>query len=113
MRPYVASSPGYYSRLFPPTQPPFEADLMDELGRRMQAEHGTFTSAHMTTMLPAGYTYFGQFMDHDITRDDTLLQNAGKAAPGQTPNLTGPWLDLSQLYGDGPGSVKSGKLYDD
>lgn len=64
-------------------------------------------------MLPAGYTYFGQFMDHDITRDDTFLEDAGKTPPEQTPNLTGPWLDLNQLYGDGPGSVRSSKLYED
>ncbi len=84
---------------------------MEELGKRMQANSGTFTPAHTVQMLPAGYTYFGQFVDHDITRDDTLLENAGKKSPEETPNLTGPWLDLSQLYGDGPESDKSGKLY--
>lgn len=105
--------PGFYSRIFPPTQPPLDPQLMGELGRRMQRNQGTFTAAHTVTMLPAGYTYFGQFIDHDITRDDTFLEDAGKAPPEQTPNLTGPWLDLNQLYGEGPESGKSRKLYDD
>jgi Animal haem peroxidase len=84
---------------------------MEALGKRMEANKGTFTPAHNVTMLPAGYTYFGQFVDHDITRDDTYLWDAGTRPPDQTPNLAGQRLDLSQLYGDGPGSGKHGGLY--
>lgn len=52
--------------------------------------------------IPAGYTYFGQFVDHDITLDvsSTLdsLQNATKIE-----NMRTPRLDLDNLYGRGPG----------
>src|SRR5712671_4348338 len=111
MRPYKTSLSGYYSRLFTPTQPALDAGTMEALGKRMEANKGTFTPAHNVTVLPAGYTYFGQFVDHDITRDDTYLWDAGTRPPDQTPNLAGQRLDLSQLYGDGPGSGKHGVLY--
>lgn len=52
--------------------------------------------------IPAGYTYFGQFVDHDITFDisSTLdsLQNANNIN-----NMRSPSLDLDSLYGRGPG----------
>ena len=55
--------------------------------------------------VPAGYTYFGQFIDHDLTFDTTSSLNPkvafGKHAP-QPTNLRTPRLDLDCLYGDGP-----------
>jgi hypothetical protein len=52
--------------------------------------------------IPAGYTYLGQFIDHDITLDTTPLaqQNADVKA---TTNFRTPALDLDSVYGDGPG----------
>jgi len=50
----------------------------------------------------AGYTYFGQFIDHDLTFDLTPLRLAGKNPVDETPNFRSPRLDLDQLYGDGP-----------
>lgn len=53
------------------------------------------------SIIDSGYTYFGQFVDHDITRDDTSsldsLQNAETINNLRTPNL-----DLDALYGRGP-----------
>jgi hypothetical protein len=53
------------------------------------------------TNLPAGYTYFGQFVDHDITFDPTsTLQRAND--PNKLHNFRTPRLDLDCLYGEGP-----------
>lgn len=51
--------------------------------------------------IPAGYTYFGQFVDHDITFT---------AQDGV--NARTPIFDLDSLYGDGPNSVKHGHIYE-
>jgi hypothetical protein len=50
----------------------------------------------------AGYTYLGQFVDHDLTFDVTPLRLAGKVSVEDTPNFRSPRLDLDQLYGGGP-----------
>lgn len=53
------------------------------------------------TNLPAGYTYFGQFVDHDVTFDPTSsLQRAND--PDKLHNFRTPRLDLDCLYGEGP-----------
>lgn len=54
--------------------------------------------------VPAGYTYFGQFVDHDLTFDNTSsLNSADVGAIDRMPsNLRTPRFDLDSLYGDGP-----------
>jgi hypothetical protein len=52
--------------------------------------------------IPAGYTYLGQFVDHDITLDTTPLDQQ-RADPKATTNFRTPALDLDSVYGDGPG----------
>ena len=53
------------------------------------------------TSIPAGYTYLGQFIDHDITFDATSHRKpAGK--PRALVNFRTPRLDLDSLYGSGP-----------
>ena len=51
--------------------------------------------------IPAGYTYFGQFIDHDITFDPTPLaaRQVDVAAP---QGFRTPALDLDCVYGRGP-----------
>jgi hypothetical protein len=67
----------------------------------------------MPASLPpaAGYTYFGQFIVHDLTFDDTPFRAAGEQEPNDIVNGTTPRLDLNSVYGDGPGSVAHGHLY--
>ena len=50
----------------------------------------------------AGYTYLGQFIDHDLTLDLTPLRLAGKRPVTETPNFRSARLDLDQVYGGGP-----------
>ena len=52
--------------------------------------------------LTAGYTYFGQFVDHDITFDDRSNDLTTPTAPSSLVNGRTPQLDLDSLYGDGP-----------
>ena len=59
--------------------------------------------------MPAGYTYFGQFVDHDITRDTTPL-NLQKTDPHGLTNFDTAQFDLGSVYGGGP--TKNPELYD-
>jgi hypothetical protein len=60
----------------------------------------------------AAHTYLGQFIDHDLVRDDTPLEIAGDKEPNEIPNPAGGRLDLHHLYGDGPRSCRHGGLYE-
>lgn len=52
-------------------------------------------------IIPAGYTYFGQFIDHDITFDPTSsLQRQND--PDALHNFRTPRFDLDSVYGLGP-----------
>ncbi|ETX13509.1 heme peroxidase [Roseivivax halodurans JCM 10272] len=51
--------------------------------------------------IPAGFTYLGQFVDHDITLDLTPLSEQS-ADPLATRNFRTPALDLDNVYGMGP-----------
>jgi hypothetical protein len=51
--------------------------------------------------LPAGFTYFGQFVDHDLTFDPTSqLQRDND--PNALHNFRTPAFDLDSIYGRGP-----------
>lgn len=52
--------------------------------------------------IPALYTYFGQFVDHDITFDPmtTLIQHSD---PDALTDFRTPAFDLDNVYGRGPG----------
>jgi hypothetical protein len=105
--PYIPSRWDRYSRLFPPSSTSFDLDTMRELGCSMDKA----TSLTSDLRILAGHTYFGQFIDHDLTRDDTPLFDAGKKLPSETENHRTAWLDLDSVYGDGPLSEKHGHLY--
>jgi len=51
--------------------------------------------------IPAGFTYFGQFVDHDITYDATP-QSQKLLDPHAATSFRTPRLDLDSLYGSGP-----------
>ena len=51
--------------------------------------------------IPAGYTYFGQFVDHDLTFDPTPF-NASERDLNALMDFRSPALDLDNVYGRGP-----------
>jgi hypothetical protein len=51
--------------------------------------------------IPAGYTYFGQFVDHDITLDIGSKLDAETDAT-IINNMRSPSVDLDSVYGSGP-----------
>jgi hypothetical protein len=111
--PYEPAPIDRYSRLFPPLDPPFELEAMEQLGKSMERAITNITEELEGAPLPAGYTYFGQFIDHDLTLDETFLTDALAfgSIPAETRNAADGRLNLNHLYGDGPKSAKHGHLY--
>jgi hypothetical protein len=72
--------------------------LLTQLGG-MMGDPGRETSAD--SAIPAGYTYFGQFVDHDITFDTSSSIDSAQDANTIT-NMRTPKLDLDSVYGRGP-----------
>ena len=57
--------------------------------------------SHENPRIPAGYTYLGQFIDHDITFDPmSVLQKHND--PDALVDFRTPRFDLDSLYGSGP-----------
>jgi hypothetical protein len=71
-------------------------DEIKALIRAMVSEH-----AGDNDSIPAGFTYLGQFIDHDITFDPTS-QLDRLNDPHALVNFRTPRLDLDSLYGSGP-----------
>lgn len=52
--------------------------------------------------VPAGYTYLGQFVDHDLTMDATAAALGSDVSVDDLLQGRSPALDLDSLYGRGP-----------
>ena len=63
--------------------------------------------------VPAGYTYLGQFIDHDLTMDVTQVSLGEEITPAQLLQGALAELDLDSLYGAGPADEESAKFYED
>jgi hypothetical protein len=63
--------------------------------------------------VPAGYTYLGQFVDHDLTFDRTEVALGEDVTPAELVQGRSPRLDLDSLYGTGPANPASAPFYDD
>jgi hypothetical protein len=61
--------------------------------------------------VPAGFTYLGQFVDHDLTFDKTTVMLGENISPAQLLQGRSPSLDLDSLYGAGPADPGSAKFY--
>jgi len=126
----VVTSPTTFGRMFP-TLPPFASatdsvraaltdlgkpggllDASDDLGKGPVL---LITDPSLSGNNPnnpthtAGTTFFGQFVDHDITFD-TTSQLGVTTDPSVSPNSRTPSLDLDSVYGGGP--IASPQLYD-
>ena len=62
--------------------------------------------------IPAGFTYLGQFVDHDLTFDKTNVMLDENVSPAQLLQARSPSLDLDSLYGGGPADPESAKFYE-
>src|SRR4051794_15429233 len=79
---------------------PAAPEKMDEpLGVADDDENVAKLGSHLR--LPAGYTYFGQFVDHDITFDPVSSLTRQNDPDGLVDYRT-PRFDLDSLYGRGP-----------
>ncbi len=91
-----------FTRLLPPNPRPFDDASLEALATLMIVEEEELNDgadAEENLAVPAGYTYFGQFIDHDMTLDTTSnFADPGAAAS----NLRTPALDLDCVYGAGP-----------
>lgn len=62
--------------------------------------------------IPAGYTYLGQFVDHDLSFDKTPVTLGTNVTPAQLVQNRSPSLDLDSVYGAGPLDPESQKFYE-
>src|SRR4029077_6507277 len=120
---------GYFGRMFhlPKFAPPTNAvrDALMELGRLggiLDANDDLAAGPVALIVDPnlslinrnnpthtAGVTFFGQFLDHDMTFD--LTSRLGfPTQPIRSPNARTPFFDLDSVYGGGPGG--NPELYD-
>jgi Animal haem peroxidase len=76
-------------------------DLLTGLAQTMVEENTSDSFLNTNPRLFAGFTFIGQFIDHDITLDTTPL-SLQQADPDATVNFRTPRYDLDVLYGRGP-----------
>jgi Animal haem peroxidase len=98
-----------FCRMFPdlkqsPGEKP-EREALEALGETMSDPDDDPSS---DANIPAGMTYLGQFIDHDISRtpgDGTDLATVDDLDRTTLPNERTPALDLDSVYGAGPGNA--------
>jgi hypothetical protein len=61
--------------------------------------------------VPAGFTYLGQFVDHDLTMDRTAAQLGEDVTVDELVQGRSPALDLDSLYGRGPADPQDRNFY--
>ncbi|MBW4545460.1 MAG: hypothetical protein KME25_13580 [Symplocastrum torsivum CPER-KK1] len=92
---------GKFGRMFPELRALTPSlDALEDLGDAMNDANPESPKGDNKDV-PAGYTYLGQFIDHDITFDTTALQEI-IVDPLAVRNFRTPMLDLDNLYGSGP-----------
>ena len=66
-----------------------------------QKDHNDAFNENPNPLLTSGFTFVGQFVDHDITFDTTTLSQQ-QSDPYATTNFRTPRYDLDAIYGRGP-----------
>src|SRR3954470_23036311 len=103
----AAPSPFRFSRMGP-------KGTNKQLGRplRLKLAEAMAAGGGGESKIPAGFTYLGQFLDHDLTFDKTTVTLGTKITPAQLLQGRSPSLDLDSLYGAGPADPESAKFYE-
>ena len=96
---------GHYGSLFsstPPSPGSATAAVKEQVGRIADARASGVDDPPDDEYgnIPAGYTYFGQLVVHDLTHS-IAAAGRGRAVPA-LKNLSTPSLDLDTIYGGGP-----------
>ena len=92
---------GRFGRMF--RLPPFVPDdaRIAEIAALMEEGAEAASSTHDNPGVPSGYTYVGQFVDHDLTFDPASSLDR-QNDPDALTNFRTPRFDLDSLYGRGP-----------
>ncbi|HVV10029.1 heme peroxidase family protein [Amycolatopsis sp.] len=80
--------------------------LLQELAKAMTARNDSPDGA-----VPAGFTYLGQFVDHDLTLDRTAVALGDDVTVAELVQGRSPSLDLDSVYGRGPAHPVDKKFY--
>ncbi|MEL6746264.1 MAG: peroxidase family protein [Pseudomonadota bacterium] len=85
------------------TMAPLQADVaaLRRLGAIDGPMHEKSDAESRDSNIPAGFVFFGQFIDHDITFD-TVSSLDEPISDQDTENARTPTLDLDSIYGGGP-----------
>lgn len=102
--PATAAPPFRFSRIGPKGRAP-SRQARKRVAKAMTAGGGGDSG------IPAGYTYLGQFIDHDLTFDKTKVALGTDVSPADLLQGRSPSLDLDSLYGAGPGNPHSERFY--
>ena len=97
---------GRFGRLFPALPAlRVEPHLLMHLGKKGGLMDGSTpeTNPDHPDGLEAGFTFLGQFIDHDITFDPTSSLER-QLDPEAVENFRTPTLELDNVYGSGPGA---------
>ncbi|WP_245928574.1 peroxidase family protein [Murinocardiopsis flavida] len=92
---------GRFGRMFRRLRPFVpDKELIESIATAM-ADTPPAEPARDNPRIPAGYTYLGQFIDHDITFDPTSITDR-RNDPDALTNFRTPRFDLDNVYGSGP-----------
>jgi hypothetical protein len=97
------ASTGVFGRMFPSLP---SCDFADNLLRKLGSnggimDEGAGNASGNSETIAAGITFFGQFIDHDITFDPTSSLER-QNDPAAIHNFRTPLLELDSVYGSGP-----------
>lgn len=101
-----APEPGRFGRIFGASDYYPSDEGIHELALTMQEQNDP-SGDNPTVSL--GFTFLGQFIDHDLTLDATTTFQQ-QADPTAIQDFRTPNLDMDNLYGSGPGVTR--QLYD-
>jgi Animal haem peroxidase len=116
----VGGRSGVLARSVEAETPPFRFSRMGPRGGGRQPSESTrrklgdamAIGGGGTGQIPAGFTYLGQFTDHDLTFDKTNVMLGELVSATQLLQARSPSLDLDSLYGAGPTDPESAKFYE-